>query len=65
MNKLFPEPESEFDAGNNKKYKVEAIKDRVVYSKEAKKHLPDLYYLVFLEKTTQKKTTWELFSIVM
>ena len=46
MNELFPKPESEFDAGDNKEYKVEAIKDSVVYAKEAERHLPGLYYLV-------------------
>ena len=47
MNELFPEPEPEFDAGDNKEYKVEAIKDSAVYAKEAEGYLPGLYYLVF------------------
>ena len=47
MNKLFPEPEPEFDAVNNKEYKVEAIIISVVYAKKAKKYLLGLYYLVF------------------
>ena len=46
MNELFLELELEFDAGNNKKYKIEAIKDNAVYAKEAEGYLPDLYYLV-------------------
>ena len=46
MNKLFPEPELEFDAGNNKKYKVEAIKNSAIYAQEKERHLPGLYYLV-------------------
>ena len=46
MNELFPEPEPEFDAGDNKKYKVEAIEDSAVYAKKAERHLPGLYYLV-------------------
>ena len=46
MNKLFPEPEQEFDAGDNKEYKVEAIQDSAVYAKKAEGHLPGLYYLV-------------------
>ena len=46
MNELFPEPEPEFDSGNNKKYEVKAIKDSAVYAKEAKRQLPGLYYLV-------------------
>ena len=47
MNELFPEPKSKFDAGNNKKYKVEAIKDSIVYGKKTERHLLGLYYLVF------------------
>ena len=46
MNKLFPKPEPEFDAGNNKKYEVEAIIDNAVYAKEAERYLPGLYYLI-------------------
>ena len=46
INMLFLEPKPEFDVGNNKKYKIEAIKDSTVYAKEAEGHLPDLYYLV-------------------
>ena len=47
MNELLPEPEPEFDAGDNKKYKVEVIKDSTVYAKEVEGHLPGLYYLIF------------------
>ena len=46
MNELFPEPEPEFDIGNNKEYKIEAIIDSAVYAKEVKRYLPGLYYLV-------------------
>ena len=46
MNELFSEPEPNFDAGDNKKYKVEAIIDSAVYPKKAEGHLPGLYYLV-------------------
>lgn len=47
MNKLFPEPELEFDAGNNKEYKIKAIRDSTVYTKKAERYLSDLYYLIF------------------
>ena len=47
MNELFSEPKPEFDTGNNKKYKLEAIKDSIIYAKKAEKHLLGLYYLVF------------------
>ena len=46
MNELFPKPEPEFDAGDNKEYEVKAIIDSAVYAKEAERHLPGLYYLV-------------------
>ena len=46
MNKLFAELKSEFDIGNNKKYKIKVIKDNVIYTKEVKKHLLSLYYLI-------------------
>ena len=38
MNELFPEPEPEFDIGDNKKYKVEAIIDSAIYAKEEERH---------------------------
>ena len=59
INELFPEPEPEFDAGNNKKYKVKAIIDNVVYAKKTEKHLPGLYYLVSWNNYPEKKSIWE------
>ena len=46
MNELFLESELEFDVGNNKKYKIEAIIGSAIYAKKAEGHLPGLYYLV-------------------
>ena len=57
MNKLFPEPEPKFDAGDNKEYKVEAIKDNAIYAKEAEGQLPGLYYLVSWKKYPEKENT--------
>ena len=65
MNELFPEPEPKFDVGNNKEYKVEAIIDSAIYTKEAKTHLPDLYYLIFWKSYLEEKSTWKLFFIIM
>ena len=65
MNELFLEPEPEFDVGNNKEYKIEAIIDSVVYTKEAKEHLSGLYYLVSWKGYSEEESTWEPFSIVM
>ena len=38
MNKLFSEPEPEFNADNNKKYKVKVIINNAVYTKKAEGH---------------------------
>ena len=38
--------ELEFEAGDSKKYKVEAIWDSAIYARESEDHLPGLYYLV-------------------
>ena len=35
-----------FEAGNNKKYKVNGIQDSAVYTKKSVKQLPRFYYLV-------------------
>ena len=47
MNKLFLEPEPEFDADDNKEYKVKAIKASAIYAKKLEGHLLGLYYLIF------------------
>ena len=65
MNNLFPKPELEFDAGNNKEYKVEAIIDSAIYAKKAERHLESLYYLVSWKSYSKEKNTWELSSAVM
>ena len=46
INELFLELKLEFDIDNNKKYKIKAIRDKIVYIKEAKGYLLGLYYLV-------------------
>ena len=65
MNKLIPELEPEFDAGDNKEYKVEAIIDSAVYVKKAERHLPGLYYLVSWKSYLEEKSTWKPFSAIM
>ena len=56
----------EFDIGNNNgRYKVKAIWDSVVYTRESESgHLLGLYYLVSWKKYPKEKNTWELVSIV-
>ena len=65
INELFLKPKLEFDASNNKEYKVETIIDSTVYAKKAEKHLQSLYYLVFWKSYPEKKSTWELSFAVM
>ena len=65
INELFPEPEPEFDVGDNKEYEVEAIIDSTVYAKEAEGHLPGLYYLISWKDYPEEKNTWEPSSSVM
>ena len=63
MNELFPEPEPEFDAGNNKEY--EAIIDSAIYTKKAERHLPGLYYLASWKGYSEEETTWKPSTAVM
>ena len=46
MNNTLLKLEKEFEMRDNKKYKVEAIIDNMVYSKEANNHILRLYYLI-------------------
>ena len=57
--------ELEFDAGNRKKYELEAIWDSAVYRMKLELgHLPSLYYLVAWKGYLEEKNTWETFSAV-
>ncbi len=46
VDKALPEPEKEFEAGDNKEYEVEAIIDSAVYGQQVNNQMPGLYYLV-------------------
>ena len=65
MKELFPELELEFDAGDDKKYKIEAIKNSAVYTKEVEGHLTGLYYLVSWKSYPKEESTQEPSSAVM
>lgn len=39
-------PMLKFEVGDNKKFKVEAIWDSIIYAKEVDRYLPRLYHLV-------------------
>ena len=55
MNELFPKLKPEFNISDNKKYKVEAIKDIAVHIKEVVKYLPGPYYLIFQKSYLEKE----------
>ena len=65
MNELFSKPEPEFDASNNKEYKVEAIIDSAVYTKEAERNLLGLYYLVSWKSYSEEENTWKPSSTII
>ena len=55
----------ELEAGDSKKYKVEAIRNSAVYaSKSESGQLPGLYYLVMWKKHLKEENTWEPLSAV-
>ena len=49
----------EFEAGNDKEYKVDGIWDSAVYAKELAKQLLGLYYLVLCKIYRKEKNIWE------
>ena len=55
MHELFSKPKPEFDIGNNKKYKVKAIKNSAIYAKKVKKTFIRLILSGFLEKLSKKR----------
>ncbi len=46
QNNTLLEPENEFEAGDNKKYKVKTIVNNAMYNYKAEKQPPSLNYLV-------------------
>ena len=56
----------EFKAkNNNEKYKVEGIRNSIIYAKKSEAgHLLGFYYLVSLKGYPEDKSTWELISTV-
>ncbi len=46
VDKALPEPKKEFEAGDNKEYKVKAIINSAVYGQQANDQMPGLYYLI-------------------
>ena len=58
---------TELDASDDEggEYKVEAIRDSLVYAKESESgRLPGLYYLVFWKGYPEEENTWKPYSAV-
>ena len=55
----------EFEAGNNKEYEINGIRDSVVYAKEsAIEQLPELYYLVLWKGYPEEENIWKPISAI-
>ena len=48
----------EFEAGDDKEYEVDGIRDSAVYARESAGQLPGLYYLVSWKGYPEEKNTW-------
>ncbi len=61
MDKTLPEPEKEFEfeAGDNKDYKFEAIIDSAVYGQQVNDQMPGFYYLVSWKGYSEEENTWK------
>ncbi len=57
MNKALPEPEKEFEIGDNKEYEVKAIIDSAVYGQQANNQIPSLYYLISWKGYPEEENT--------
>ena len=54
----------EFEAGDDKEYEVDGIRDSAVYAKESTGQLLGLYYLVSWKGYPEEKNTWEPASAI-
>ncbi len=55
--KALPEPEKEFEAGDNKEYEVKAIINSAMYGQQANNQMPGLYYLVLWKDYPEEENT--------
>ena len=54
----------EFEAGNDKEYEVDGIRDSAVYARESAGQLPGLYYLVLWKGYPEEENAWEPVSAI-
>ena len=54
----------EFEAGDDKEYEVDGIRDSAVYARESAGQLPGLYYLVSWKGYPEEENTWEPASAI-
>lgn len=59
------EPKREFEAGDSKKYEVEAIIDYLVYGQEINTSMPGLNYLVLWKDYPKEENIWKLLSAII
>ena len=55
----------DFEPDNDKEYKVEAIRDNIVFIKETDGYQPRLYYLVVWKGYLEEENTWKPFLAVI
>ncbi len=55
----------ELDKGDSEEYKVKAIRDSAVYTRELEDHLSGFYYLVLWKGYPKEKNIWEPASAVI
>ncbi len=64
--KALPEPEKEFEAGDNKEYEVKAIINSAVYGQQANNsQILVLYYFVLWKSYPEEENPWEPSSVVI
>ncbi len=57
MDKALPEPEKEFEAGDNKEYEFKTIIDTAVYGQQVNDQMPGFYYLVLWKGYPEEENT--------